>query len=537
MYWPYYDHDPDAAAPEPRGNLFEPAKVIDHQGDTAPVVVTRRRGGTPLLLTLLLTAALGGAGYYGWSHPMQGAQQADSQDAQQMQALTARLDSLEKRSGAEADEATAALSKRVDDVSGRLDAVSAKTDQLEAQSAKLAEIAAQKNQPAGPATPPADHTAQEVPGLMAQQEAADKAKLGQPAAGPQQSDVKSALDAMDQRVSKLETSAGPAQAAIDTTQKPVVAPAEMAALNDRVAKLEQAAGQPDAAAKVAGEASALAVLGDRLGKLEQANGQTAKQTEADQKARQGATATLASVSDRLGKLEQANGQNAQQADAAQKAQLGATATLASLTDRLGRLEQATGQTAQQADTAQKAQATDTQTLASLNDRVDKLEQGAGVATGAAKDATRAIQLEAAAAALQAGQPLGNLAGAPPALARYASTAPPTEAALRADFPRVADAARAVSQPDTARRSFFDRALARIQQSVVVRQGDHVVVGDPAAGVLARAQTSVAAGDLKGAADTLSVLSGPAADAVRPWVAEVRALVDARAALAAMAAHG
>ena len=178
-----------------------------------------------------------------------------------------------------------------------------------------------------------------------------------------------------------------------------------------------------------------------------------------------------------------------------------------------------------------------QTLAGLGERVAKLEQGAGVATGAAKDATRAIQLEAAAAALQAGQPLGDLPGAPAALARYATTAPPTEAALRADFPRVADAARAVSRPDDARRSFIDRALARLQQSVVVRQGDHVVVGDPAAGVLARAQASVAAGDLKGAADTLAALTGQAADAVRPWVAQARGLIDARAALAAMAAHG
>ncbi len=529
------DHDPDAAAPEPRRSLFEPPTVIDHQGDTAPAVVVRRRGGTPLLLTLLLTAALGGAGYYGWSHPMAGAQQAAGQDGQQVQALSARLDALEKRSGAEMGEATAALSKRVDDLSGRLDGVSGKTDQLEAQSAKMAEIAAQKNPPAEAApAPPPDRTAQEVPGLMAQQEAVDKSKVGPPGAGAQPADFKAAMDAMDQRVSKLETASGPAQAASDTAPKPGVAPAEITALNDRVAKLEQTAGQPGAAAKAdAGDQAALAALGDRLAKLEQGSGQA----DAAAKVAAGDAAALAVLGDRLAKLEQATGQTAQQAEAGQKVLQGDSATLAALGDRLAKLEQATGQAQGQDAADRKAQATDLQTLAALNDRVAKLEQGAGVATGAAKDATRAIQLEAAAAALQAGQPLGALPDAPPALARYATAAPPTEAALRADFPRVADAARAVSQPETANRSFLDRALARIQQSVVVRQGDHVVVGDPAAGVLARAQASVSAGDLKGAADTLGALTGPAAGAVHDWVGQVRALSDARAALAAMAAHG
>ncbi len=527
------DHDPDAAAPEPGRSLFEAPPVIDHQPAPAPAMA-RRRGGTPLPLTLLLTAALGGAGYYGWSHPMEGAPQAGGQDSQQMQALSGRLDALEKRTGSEMGEAAAALSKRVDDLSGRLDGVSAKTDQLEAQSTKMAEIAAQKTAPAEPAAAPPDRTAQDVPGLMAQQEALDKTKIGQPGAGAPPADVKAALDAMDQRVAKLETASGAAQGAADPAPKPAVAPADVAALNDRVAKLEQAAGQSDAAAKsAAGDTAAVASLGDRMTRLEQASGQA----DAAAKAAASGTAALAVLGDRLGKLEQATGQTAQQAEADQKAQQGDTAALSALNDRLAKLEQATGQVQSQDAADQKAQAADLQTLTALNDRVAKLEQGAGVATGAAKDATRAIQLEAAAAALQAGQPLGALPGAPPALARFATTAPPTEAALRADFPRVADVARAQSQPDNASRSFLNRALARLQQSVVVRQGDHVVVGDPAAGVLARAQASVSAGDLKGAADTLGALTGPAAKAVQEWVGQARALLDARAALAAMSAHG
>ncbi len=513
------DHDTDAAGSEPRRNLFEPAPVIDHQGDVSPPPVVVRRGGTPLWFTLLLTAGLGGAGYYGWTHPAPDAVVAGAAGGPTAtQGLSARLDALEKRDGAVASEAATALARRMDDLSGRVDGVSGKVAQLEAQSAKMAEIAAQKAPPADGGAPAPDHTAQEVAGLVAQQEAADRGKAGVP-----EGDVKVALDAMDQRLSKLEAAAPDAKAGAD-----------VAALGDRVAKLEQAAGQPDAAGKApAGDAAALASLGDRVGRLEQAVGQT----DALAKAQAGDAATLASLSDRLGRLEQAAGQS----DAAAKAQAGDAVTLAALGDRLGKLEQATGQIQAQDEAAQKTQATDSQTLAALDGRIGKLEQGAGqaqgAAVGAAKDATRAIQLEAAAAALQAGQPLGAVPGAPPALARYATVAPPTESELRADYPRVADAARAVSQPGTANRSFFDRALARLQQSVVVRQGDHVVVGDPAAGVLARAQTSVAAGDLKGAADTLGALSGASADAVKPWVSQVRALLEARAALAAMAAHG
>jgi hypothetical protein len=109
--------------------------------------------------------------------------------------------------------------------------------------------------------------------------------------------------------------------------------------------------------------------------------------------------------------------------------------------------------------------------------------------------------------------------------------------LRAAYPKVAEAARLASEPQTQDRSFFERLIARAQQSVVVRQGDHVIVGDPAAGVLARAQEHVSAGDLKGAADVLGALRGPAADAVHDWVDQVHSLIEARAALAAMAAHG
>jgi hypothetical protein len=73
--------------------------------------------------------------------------------------------------------------------------------------------------------------------------------------------------------------------------------------------------------------------------------------------------------------------------------------------------------------------------------------------------------------------------------------------------------------------------------VTVRRGDHVIVGDPAAGVIAKAQQELNDDDLKAAVATLSALSGRAAKAVQPWVAQANAVLEARAALAQLAAHG
>ncbi len=219
---------------------------------------------------------------------------------------------------------------------------------------------------------------------------------------------------------------------------------------------------------------------------------------------------------------------AEQALAQQKA---AADTLQQRLDKLEAASQAGAQTAQQ-DAAAEAQKSAEQ-VAALNARVAKLEQGAGAVRGAAQNASRAVRLEEAEAALAAGRPLGELPGGGPALVRYAKEAPPTDADLRARFPAVAEAARAASQPDTAHRSFVDRMLARVQESVTVRRGDHVIVGDPANGVLARAQEAVDRDDLKAAADALDGLTGPAQQATAAWVAQVRNLLAARAALAEM----
>ena len=154
-----------------------------------------------------------------------------------------------------------------------------------------------------------------------------------------------------------------------------------------------------------------------------------------------------------------------------------------------------------------------------------------------KAAGRAAQIQAARIALDSGQQLGALQGAPPALARFAAAKPPTEAQLVLAFPPAAAAALAASRPATDGLPLLDRIWMRAQDLVTIRQGDRVIVGDAAAGVLARARGSLDAGDLTGAVTAVATLTGPAAQAMADWLAQARALLDARAALAAWATQG
>jgi hypothetical protein len=191
----------------------------------------------------------------------------------------------------------------------------------------------------------------------------------------------------------------------------------------------------------------------------------------------------------------------------------------------------------QAFDAQKTALTELSSrLDQLNTRVAALEQGVGQARGTAAATVRLTRIEAALVALQAGQPLGDIPDAPPALARFAKQAPPTEAALRNEFPALADHAQAVSEPDLSGRSLWQRALTRLQSAVTVRQGSDVLVGDPASGILNDARVRVANGDLAGAIAVLRQLTGPAAAAMQHWVDQASAIVAARAALADLAAH-
>jgi hypothetical protein len=165
-----------------------------------------------------------------------------------------------------------------------------------------------------------------------------------------------------------------------------------------------------------------------------------------------------------------------------------------------------------------------------------LEKAAPVSGQSADRTNRIARVQAAFIALSVGQPLGDLPGAPPALTRYATAAPPTEAALRLAFPAASLAALAADHPAPSDKPVLDRIWAEAQTLVTIRQGEHVLLGDPAAGVLAHAQTALDAGDLAGAAASVATLSGAPAKVLAPWLDQARGLLAARAALAALAAQ-
>ncbi len=173
----------------------------------------------------------------------------------------------------------------------------------------------------------------------------------------------------------------------------------------------------------------------------------------------------------------------------------------------------------------------------LSQRLTRLEQGAGRVQNAAERASRVATAEAAQAALAAGRPVGDVPGAPPEVAKFATTAPPTEADLRRSFEKYAAAARAAAVPHGDKASFLSRAWARLERGITVRQGDQVLLGAPEEGVIEAAEEDVHNGDLTMAVKTLTKLEGPPRDAVQPWIDQTSAVLAARSALAQMAARG
>jgi hypothetical protein len=171
-------------------------------------------------------------------------------------------------------------------------------------------------------------------------------------------------------------------------------------------------------------------------------------------------------------------------------------------------------------------------------RLATLEKSAEVPAQTADRANRIARIQAAFIALSVGHPLGDLPGAPPALARYATAAPPTEAALRLSFPAAAQAALAADHPAEGEKPFLQRIWAELRSEnfFTIRQGERVLVGDPASGVLAHTQAALDAGDLAGAVGSVGSLSGPAAQALAAWLDQARGLLAARAALADLAAQ-
>ncbi len=144
------------------------------------------------------------------------------------------------------------------------------------------------------------------------------------------------------------------------------------------------------------------------------------------------------------------------------------------------------------------------------------------------------QLQIARMALDSGQPLGNIPNAPPALAQFATAAPPTEAALVLSFPAAARQANLVSVERVQGKSFWARVLARMEGMITITNGANVVVGAPASAITTQAQALLNAGDLAGAVATLDGLSPTTQAGLGDWLPRARGLLAARAALITMA---
>ncbi len=346
---------------------------------------------------------------------------------------------------------------------------------------------------------------------------------------------------LDARLSALEPKLAAVEPRLSAVeQRP--APVPQADFGPITAQLEAGVAKQDAALSKQG--ATLQDLGDRLGAIEGRAGTAEKQDAAsfqELAGRLGAVenqvaamqvqdvAGFQALADRLGTV-------AGQVAAMQKQD---AASFQGLADRLGTVE---GQVAAMQKQGAASSQGLTDRLGTVEGRVAAVEKQdsaiAGQLGGVAERAQRTSRTQVAAAALDAGQKLGEIPGAPPALARFAYNAPPTEAGLRLSFNAAAEAAQNASQPGAMEgQPFASRLWTRAQQSLSVRQGDRVVLGDPVAGVLAHARQALEAGDLSGAVSALDGLTGPASAAMADWVGQARALLDARSALATMAARG
>jgi hypothetical protein len=283
--------------------------------------------------------------------------------------------------------------------------------------------------------------------------------------------------------------------------------------------------RPSAVAEAGAEAEQFGALEARVARLEQRpvpptpdlGPLTARLSALEQRpaAASGQAANLAPLETRIAALEAK-----QQADSQMAGRIDA------LSARADSLE--TTQRAGQSDLARRLDADEA--------RLAAIERSTSQIPALADRAGRLARVQAIRLALDSGQKLGEIPGAPAPLARFANSAPPTEPGLRLAFPQAAREALSAARPASDGKPLLARVWDEAQDLVTVRQGDRVLVGDPAAGVLARARTALDAGDLSGAVAAVASLNGAPAQAMAGWAAEARALLDARAALAEWAAH-
>jgi hypothetical protein len=188
----------------------------------------------------------------------------------------------------------------------------------------------------------------------------------------------------------------------------------------------------------------------------------------------------------------------------------------------GRIEALTGNTQQQSD--------------KITAQIAALQKASGAVDAVVDRVTKISRIQSAELALASGKPLGPIPNAPVALSRYANAPPPTEAQLLLAFPDMERVALTVASPANPNTPFVTRMWEKAQNLITVRNGDTVVLGNALVTALSQARVALEAGDLATAVGVLTPISATGPKVLAQWLADAKALLDARAALADLAAH-
>lgn len=204
----------------------------------------------------------------------------------------------------------------------------------------------------------------------------------------------------------------------------------------------------------------------------------------------------------------------------------AAAPAADLSDLRARLDAAESQARESAERLAAMQRSLTQSEAEAQALAARIAPLAERLEAAEAGTARLVLIETLRSRLAAGQPLGpvleRLPGeAPPALARFAETAPPTEPALRLSFEESVRAARAEVAEGQPRG---------IGSLFTIRRGEEVIWGDANEAILERARRALTAGDLAASVAHLEQLPESHRAPMQSWISQAQSLVAARAAL-------
>ncbi len=258
------------------------------------------------------------------------------------------------------------------------------------------------------------------------------------------------------------------------------------------------------------------------------------------------SAMQAEFNNRLEALEQSGGMDDASVTSISESLSSQARQLAAVSARLATLEAAIGNAARVEDLNNRiivleGKSADAASVLSLANRVTTLED---TSRRAVAEQTAEVALLMATAqlreAIAGGQPFAleletakalslRVLGTPlndDGFATYGARGIPSLITLQRRFDETAArVVRAAAIPDGA-SGWLRQSLDRLMAIVTVRRIDGDIAGDGASAVLARAGNRLGAGDLTGAAVEMTALTGAAAEAAAPWLADVRARIAA-----------